>query len=109
MTLTHQAAVDEAARKARRANACDVVAELNAINRTRALTSEEADRLTRAIYATRKVSERRRYYWTGEVDRELLAMLGRKTAFKVIAATLGVTLKAAEMRAWRMRRSGEIA
>ena len=53
MTLTHQAAVDEAARKARRANACDVVAELNAITRTRALTTEEADRLTRAIYATR--------------------------------------------------------
>lgn len=105
MTLTHQAAVAEAERKARRQNAVETVAQLDALSRQRALTTDETKRLSRAIYQTRSQGERQRYYWTGEMDRELLAMIRRKAAFKVIAATLGVTLKAAQMRASRLRRS----
>jgi hypothetical protein len=101
---TMQDAVDEAGRKARRQNAADIVADLDKISRERALTDAESRRLAGAIALADRPGDRRRYYWSEEMDRQMLELRERKVSFPTIARTLGVTLKAAEMRVWRIRR-----
>lgn len=98
-------ALKEAARKVRVQNAASIVADLDSLSRERALTEQETARLARAISQDR-ISGHRRYYWTAEMDQQLLTMLRSKVRVADIAAKIGVSLKAAEMRAWRLRKSG---
>lgn len=103
---TMQEAVNAVAAKERRQNAAEIAATLDRISRDRALTEAESRRLAAAMSQSERLSDRRRYYWSEDMDRRMLDMRRKRVRFPVIAETLGVSLKAAEMRIWRLRKMG---
>lgn len=99
-----EAALAEAARKARHCGYKETIARLDALSRTRALTDSETDELERAIKCERQAKGcGPRSSWTPERDQTMLAMRADGAKGRDIAAKLGLSVRSVEMRARRLR------
>lgn len=104
-----EAALAEAARKARHCGYKETIARLDAISRTRALTNAETDDLERAIKCERQANGcGPRSSWTPERDRTMLEMRARGLKGRDIANHLGLSVRSVEMRARRLRQKAAV-
>lgn len=99
-----EAAIAEAARKARHCGYKETITRLDALSRTRALTDAETDDLERAIKCERQANGcGPRSSWTPERDQAMPEMRAKGTKGRDIAAKLGLSVRSVEMRARRLR------
>lgn len=104
-----QTALATAARKVR-TDPREVIQHLDAVSRSRALTDQESCDLEKAIKQVAKLEDRtRNTIWTEQLDKRLIAMRREDRPFNLIAEALGVTLKAAQNRYYRLCVAGEVA
>lgn len=97
-----QAALNTAARKAR-TDPREVIQHLETIGRTRALTDQESHDLEKAIKQVDRINDRsRNTVWTDQLENRLVALRRDGKPFALIAEELGITLKVAQNRFYRL-------
>jgi hypothetical protein len=85
-----------------------IIAELEEVNRQRALTNAESAQLLDAILRTQRAAGKLRLFWTPKEDRTLRqAVLRRKTVGQ-IALMLQRTERAVWQRMQRLRKLGKL-
>lgn len=101
-----QAALNVAARKAR-TDPREVIQHLDAVSRERALTDQESYELERAIKQVDRLNDRsRNTIWTERLDNRLIALRRDGAPFALCAEALGVSLKAAQNRFYKLNGAG---